>query len=981
MKTFCFSHCLFNVFYACVCSKTEMNNPYRQFNIRPQQNARLQSVHANTARLNGLNMLDPTLGAVCMLPSPAAYDNYRLYNAAYSSTPVMAIGGSSVGQVAVVPLDGTLNPPTDFAGSAGLNSNNLQHQFMPRAAAVLPNPMPVLPPQTPMFPGVAVMPGYLNNTFRQMHWNPPLVQQTYVPQLPYTLEIKPENCETPQSHFPPGDVPTMNTAFMLTGANCQTESAANEQQAPTVYVDVAMDNSRDFSMRTASLSLNHRGAAVVNAVDKKGKRKGSKKKNQSDGKVLKLADKYTLKPCVVSLERIDVSSINRRESYDSVNEAGVSDNCEQSTSALDTESEPEIEQYAVSQDMLIPVTHSTNTSPVQVEECGSSEAVPLTMCQDSDSDQLIGSDEDVGDDPVYDDDDDQCSAKETATSVESECYEVVPTNSDALLFDMECDGENDGELRVLLPSKKCKPTTETSVLTPSTNCTPTTVTVVPSTSRNCKSSAAASVLLTSKNCTPTTETSVLLPSTNCKPTTATSVHSHSSNCKPTTAFRMLLHKLPSTQSQCKSATENCIPTVVTSQKTWCPSKTVQSQHLHKVSTSSASQIISIDVDLDNSDDVVVVECDASETSVAPQRLAASACNEKISAAQNELEGIKIKRSENSVLGVPLHSSFFRFEAQSMQVFRLLAMVKNRVPENVLELLTGLTKSVGVTEVSAHSLNNTTFSSALSRIPSGESRSLLFQCLFCPYGEMSAKRIMAHITNRHSKYASFIQHSLLPSKQALLYIYCRHCNFISYDSAAMFIHFATYHKVAGILLPKPVDIEQDPDWTPSIDPEARAKKFPFYCCPNCSYIDVEWNHIIQHMLKKHSSESVFLGCVVRLIMVGRTMQHQLHPFTYSTLAMKEKRKTRHFRKDIYACVSCKFFSFYPTYAFCHYITSHSTVEMLYICAASPSCAKRCTSLDDLLSHMQAVHVAMKNLRFRCLATVSYTHLTLPTKRIV
>jgi len=935
-----------------------MSNPYSQFNIRPRLNARLPAVPADTYG-SRLNFHGPILGTVRLLPPSAAYDNQRLYNTLPSSVPAVArnvsaefntagqlLGSQNLAYMTNCNSGMTVTPvmqlgvgnqpiglhqPTNFPGTVGMRmcssgqANNVLQPFVPgNTAAMFQNHIPVLPPDAasvqhtgtsynvPAFP---VIPSNTVNTlsatvdipFREVQWIPAALQQTGVPQMPYAVEIKPENCETQQKHFPSGYVPVINSAFTVTGANYITE-CANAQLAPKVYLDIAMDRNTvhlDANQRTADRPSAD-NITVAKATKKTGKRKGNCHTRTSGAKVLKLPP---VKPCSVSLVRIDSISISRPKSNESVED--VCDDQELDKPELDAGSVPEVPEVLSKQDVLETVIQ---------ESTSDDQDIPLPVVQQnisySESDQLIGSDEDVGEDyPPHDDDncsmnedvgteqplryevttsesdrligsdedvgedypphdDDNCSMNEDVGTEQPLRYEVT-TNSDALLFDMECDGEKDNEtLRVLLPTENL--------------------------------------------------------------TTAGGKNGSTKK----------------TDSNTRKSKQPC-----------------------KIPTASDSQVVSINIDADNSDDdddiIIASELPPLATDTFSEsrslRTAASACKEKISATQTLFESIEIQKCVNSLLGVPLQSSCFRFDSHSLEVFRLLSMEKRFVPHNVLSQLMDLVASVDAAAAGRGSSCSEVSSGTFSGIPHGGSRKLLFQCLFCPYCELSARRVMVHVKQRHQMYASFIQCSLLPepSRRILLHIYCRHCNFIAYDSAAMFIHFATYHKVPGILLGQPKDIEHDPDWAPVIDPESSAREFPFYCCPNCSYIDAEWNRMIQHMLKKHASESVFFGCVVRLMMFGRSSKYT-SSFTYKSLTRQEQCKVA--RRQIYACVSCRFFSFYPTYAFCHYVVNHCSVEMLYVCAASPSCSKRCTSLENVISHIQAVHVAMKRLQFRCTATV-------------
>jgi len=893
------------------CSESEMNNPYRQFTVQPRPNARFRA-SARGSNFNNSNFHNPALGTVRLLSPAVAHANQQMYGALHSNTPVIATDGtagySAVGQAAfspmymmnchpgmavvpVIPIEfgnqrSGVRHPANFPDVA-----DLLGQCVTENAAVFQNHMPALQPQAvsvrpahnmrslPRVPMTAckvenaasLLSNDVQIPFRQVQWVPPAVQETGVPQIPYAVEIKPQIGGTPQNCVPSGNFSMTNSAVPVNDASCGAESG-NDWSVPTVYLDIATDSGShcfDANTRTAGASSVIGDVAVVNAASKRGRRKRVQCESYSGIKVLKVCSEDTVKHGAVSVAPLDSTVVPHHypESCDGAEEFGVADDEELN--------QPEVDSHPVLvQEQERPSNQGTSS--------------PSALSAASEPGELIRSDEDVGGAPH---DDDTCVPDDDVDSDRLECYEVMPTNSDALLFDMECDGETDGEtLRVIVPTKSVKTAAAETAVS------------LPKTPKNAKTVSAktAAPLLKTHGGVKTASAKTIMP-------------------RPTTA---------------------------------------ESERLQKLPTASHSGVVQINLS-DDDPDIVIVE--PKRRARAPvtrsQRLAAR--------AQIMLQAVQIRKSENSLLGVPLQCSFFRFETQSSEVFRLLSMEKSVVPHNMLTDLSDLVSSANATTDDNQCASSDFTNGAFGSIPCGGSRKLLFQCLFCPYGELSAKRVMGHVKQQHKTYATFLQRSLLPNCQTLLYIYCRHCNFITYDSAALFIHFASYHKVAGILLSAPKVIESDPTWEPVVNPEAKAREFPFFCCPDCGYVDVERNRIAQHMLEKQSSESVFFGCVVRLIMVVRGSK-PLGSLTYASLTTEENHTM--YRKEIYACVGCKFFSFYPTYAFSHYVTTHSCFEMLYVCAASPSCTKRCTTRDDIISHIQAVHVAMKSLRFQCTATL-------------
>jgi len=1120
-----------------------MNNPYSQFNIRPQRPCArlhipyltlpyLQADQANTANsgLNSLNLQNPAAGSGGMLSPSVAYESQR-YNAMYSGAPLMPMNRntdlSSLGPAAfsqwvdmqfqrymanctsgvavmpAVPLS-VGNQMSTPRWPANVLDSTAMMQFMLGSAALLRNQMPVLPPadvavqqscNVPAFQTIPIAPNSLNPAdslscdanipFRQVQWMPPVTQETAVPKIPYTVENKPD---------------------------CKTE-IASEDSLPTVYVDIAADSSTrlDAGDRSCDTSLVDSNVIVVQPVEKPGKRKSNQCRRNGREKVTKLSDKYVLKPCVVSLVRIDASVSDCHESNDNVEES--SDNDELIESDDDLSPQPEVSLrtnnpdlpvpvalYASSlpeaQDMLTvddisvmpvletqdvsaqsvserayspdsPTSATHDASPVLeaqemlnnhnvpvdsspeladnvkhstglVPQVQNNEVVTLPVVQEntnnSPSDQLIGSDEDVGEDFSHDDGNHLLNENENASTEQSVGYKVMLTDSDGLLFDMECDDDQaDETLRVMLPSKTLETTCEkTGSASTSKTSPPKTynseqlrelasatlrVLLHSNTLETSKKTASATTSKTAPSLPPPPKISnvkhlrKLLPrpkpmskpvcsivvddsedsdddvsiasTTNsgiarssqrlaasaCRERISATIQQECFDIEGDTEEGETLHAT-STATQFETTREKTgsAASRPTSKSVLLPREAIQSKQLqlNQTPTASESNIITIDADLDNTDDVVVVSSEASTviSGVAGyHNLAAVARNEK-SAKCNytpRAKNIAIKENVNSFLDIPLQSSFFRFEAQSSEVFRLLSIEKSCVPCNVLTDLADLIASVDAVDKQFF------ISDASRKVPPGigGSRTLFFQCLFCPYGEMSAKRVMVHVKQQHRKYASIMQRSLLPSSNLLLYMYCRHCNFVTYDSAAMFIHFALYHRVPGILLSgPPKDIEDDPDWAPVFNPQAVAKEFPFYCCPNCDYMDNEWSRIIQHVLKQHFSTSVFLGCVVKLFMVGWPTKSCWWSLAYESLAKEPQARTQ-----MYACIGCRFFTFCPSHTFCHYIVSHRSLAMLYVCAGNVrQCSKQFTSVENVISHLWADHLARRRGQLQCVVTL-------------
>jgi len=1012
-----------------------MSNYYQQFNIRPHLNASCQAHHASS-NLNNLNFYNRAPETIRPLSPAVAHANPQMYNASYA--PIMAAAMpnfSLVDQTEFAPMymmnthpGMTVMPTVSFnLGNQPLRvchptncpeAADLLGQCATENKALLQNQIPTLPSEAvytaqtsnlPTFPRVSVtQTQVLENAatlpsadvhipFRQVQWIPPPAEETAVPLIPYAVEIKPQEDEIPQNPVPLDDFPMISTTVPENGTSCRMEFA-KDQSVATAYLVTAAGSSLhsfDASTRTPDETSVVGGTelSVTNVSEKTGQQKRSQSYEHSSGvKVLKLCDEKNSKPCsYVYASSVHLDSTHRHHKSN----GRIDEFCAASDQELN---EPEV---------------GTHPMPVQENDeellhtC--SQDAPLlspTVSEASEPDELINSDENVEDEDVPDDGN-TCSQNEDVDS-EAECYEVVPTNSDALLFDMECDGGKEGKtLRVIAPTKNV----QTSARTENVKTVVIKIRAAKTVSAPLK--AVESILLQQPAA--TLRSTMSVPTIYPKSARSTdpgvgyfgvsscvrlerrtaSQRSAARACKDkiSAVFDMERSDEIDDEASCVMPAENS--------NTDCASslpETTESQRPHQRQSVSCSSVIPVCLGKDDSDVTVVPQLEHSTANTAvttSERFNTEAYNDKISSvsqessspddellcttavpptlptasdsdsipiskdktlpAQTQLQTVKIKRSENSLLGLPLHSVSFHFESWSSEVFPLLWVEKSYVPQKMLMLLTDLLSLPGAAAQQCSHCN----------LP-GPFGKFLFQCLFCPYGESSAKRVVQHVMQRHQKYAALMQRSLLTVCEPQLRIYCHHCDFVTHDSAALLIHFATYHKVLGIFSASRKLTENDPTWTPVVNPDDAARHFPFYCCPDCSYLDVEWNRFIQHMLKKHSSKLVFFGCVVRLIKVGSGGAQYLGSSTYNAFATEEMHAS--IRKEIYACVKCRFSSFYPSYVFRHYAVRHSCLEMLYLCAASPCCPKRCTTTDDIISHIGEVHVAVRSMQFRCTATL-------------
>ena len=472
------------------------------------------------------------------------------------------------------------------------------------------------------------------------------------------VEIKPQTDECPQSQVQFGNFATTGSAVPVSSANYETEHDNNRSVTATC-LDIAKDSSPhclDANTRTVDLPSDVE-LSVTNATEKTGGQKRSHCESYSGIKILKLSGEKVTKPCSVSsvrLARTDVTCCPR--SNDSIHKFCVADDQDQNEAGVDAPPAPvdeeEIELVNSSDISLSPSTHSV----------------------ESDLSDLIRSDEDVGDDDAPHDGS-TCLVNEDAGSEKNECYEVMPTNSDALLFDMVCDDETDGEtLRVILPTKKFK-----------TTCAET----------------ASSLLGTSKS-----KQKHKVPTASHFSDddfdVATVLEPGHRKASQRIAARACKDKICALfDMECSSEKEDVMLTK--NFKTGCSEtalslpEAAESKQLHKLPTTCHTNAIHINQDVDDfSVTVVEPECRTTNTTATMVHdhlpAPAIAYTDTICAQQNHLQTIKIKKSENLLLDVPLHSVSFHFEKQ----LKLLLLETSCIPRNVLALLTNVVSSATAT---------------------------------------------------------------------------------------------------------------------------------------------------------------------------------------------------------------------------------------------------------------------------------------------
>ena len=310
------------------------------------------------------------------------------------------------------------------------------------------------------------------------------------------------------------------------------------------------------------------------------------------------------------------------------------------------------------------------------------------------------------------------------------------------------------------------------------------------------------------------------------------------------------------------------------------------------------------------------------------------CKEKRMPNNLVLSKASLSSSTNKCTGVHLQLLFFRLDENSPTVNRLIGWQKSESSMVRKEI-------VGKTH-----------------------ERLCFQCVFCPFVDTSTRRIAAHVKVRHKEVIFALTTHAFSSERPLLFLFCRHCNFVTYDDIVMLLHFHTYHSLSHVVCDSAFCPNTAAAEAGRLDPNDHADAFPYYCCTSCSFMSAQKVYATDHVATEHASK--FANCFVPLVMVGQP--NGFGRESYVKHANDERFAT--WRKNIFACVRCPYFSFNSYEALSHNLRNHRTSRMVFICdVIHSSCNKRFSSGQDALRHLQSVHA--KELRGHVMSKLSVT----------
>jgi len=198
---------------------------------------------------------------------------------------------------------------------------------------------------------------------------------------------------------------------------------------------------------------------------------------------------------------------------------------------------------------------------------------------------------------------------------------------------------------------------------------------------------------------------------------------------------------------------------------------------------------------------------------------------------------------------------------------------------------------------------------------GGNRNAFCQCIFCPKLAEYPRDIAVHVSGDHQQLL-FALNRLKPVVGPLMYIKCRHCNFVTVESTIAWIHFDIHHGIADILDCSDRASEMDmsgPD-TPTrfIDIDDVMGSVTAYVCFNCSAINADSDTrassmvMARHVARQHPDSMNFNnGNLVKLLMLTRAVTDpdsiKGSP-TYRQAICNDQHARG--RREVYICMFCR-----------------------------------------------------------------------------
>lgn len=242
--------------------------------------------------------------------------------------------------------------------------------------------------------------------------------------------------------------------------------------------------------------------------------------------------------------------------------------------------------------------------------------------------------------------------------------------------------------------------------------------------------------------------------------------------------------------------------------------------------------------------------------------------------------------------------------------------------------------------------------------------LSFQCAFCPFTDAVIKSVSDHVCNEHSDFVFATAKAPMPSGD-VLYLCCRHCDFISHDKLSMWIHFEIYHGIPDILLGSAVThVNPPPSRRVVLKSEAPSLVSTFFQCFDCGLLVAEDRHMAEHIVKDHGDSSPNCQgcfCKARVVSPPKSIPAGV---TYKELLTD---KYAEFQNDVFVCIQCSYRAYTALLAITHHIFSHLKMQMVFVCNAE-DCENRENDQVSYIKHFKSHHLSEIDVKMQCSVTV-------------
>ena len=194
------------------------------------------------------------------------------------------------------------------------------------------------------------------------------------------------------------------------------------------------------------------------------------------------------------------------------------------------------------------------------------------------------------------------------------------------------------------------------------------------------------------------------------------------------------------------------------------------------------------------------------------------------------------------------------------------------------------------------------------------RKTFCQCSFCPKLGEFPRDVAVHISREHQDLV-FALNKHKPFAGPLVYIKCRHCNFVTVESTLAWIHFDIHHGISDILdcSSRAADIDlSGPDMPPVfIDIDDVMGKTTAYVCFDCSAVNADPDTnaslmlMARHVARQHPNSINCNGNFVKLMMLTRTAgdPDSIRGSPTYRQAMCDTEHARG-RREVYICMFCR-----------------------------------------------------------------------------